>query len=181
MNVQIDSIDSGPGPGISGDGYGGVPQPMEEQVNKPLNRFVIRNSKMLVASLHQIFHYKVSKEVEIDDGQDKRRVFTAPALLPLHPVQGRPDDMAELLRHSVKSISEMLVTKLDDVDEHQQLIFSVVVHHGTDREGEQTKVVPGEWFFQGAQDAFAKLTHARPVVLHQTLEQGFLAGVVSID
>src|SRR5215467_9732786 len=175
MYLQIDSIESGPGPGINGNGCGGGPQPMEDDINEPLNRFVIRNSKMLVASSHQMFHYKISKEVEIDDGQDERRIFTAPALLPLHPVQHRPDDIAELLRHSIKSISEMLVAKLDDVDEHEQLIFGVVVHHGTNREGEQTKVVLGEWFFKRAQDPFAKLTDAGSVVLHQTLEQGFLA------
>ena len=98
-------------------------------------------------------------------------------------IRNRPwvaDETKNEFRFEIEA-GRLLIAKLNDVDEHEQLIFGVVVDHRTNREGEQTKVVLGEWFFKRTQDPFAKLTDARSVVLHQTLKQGFLAGVVGID
>src|SRR5262249_19753185 len=122
---------------------------------------------MLPAPLHKPFHGEVGKQIEVYGGQGEARVFSAPPFLSLYLSQRGTPDPAKLLGHFVKSVREMLVLEFDDIDEHQQLIFGVVVNHGADGEGQEPQPVSGEGILKRSQDSSTKTAHAGTVILDQ--------------
>lgn len=66
--------------------------------------------KMLIALVHEPFHNKISKEIEIDGGEGEGRIFSAPAFLPFHLLQGRPQVPAELFRQSGSPASRVRIS-----------------------------------------------------------------------
>src|SRR5262249_27651657 len=154
---------------------------MGKKVDKALDRLFVWDSQMLPAPLHEPFHGEVGKEIEINGGQGKGGVFTAPAFLPFNLIQGGPHNPAKLLRHLVERVGKVLVLELDDINKHEELVFSVIVDHGADGKSQQAEIVLGERIFERAQHSSAKTAHACAIVLNQAREQRLFVGEINVD
>src|SRR6202035_1521775 len=93
----------------------------------------------------------------------------------------RPQYLSHPSRHVAVHIGEMSIFELENIDEEQQPVLSVVIHHRANRHGQELKSVPREWLDQQHDGASMEGVHAGAIGLDQLLEELFLAGIIGID
>src|SRR5579864_8297938 len=85
-----------------------TPHAAGNKINKPLNSLLVADAHGLLA-LHVAYSQGIDKKVDVDCGQGKCGIASAPARSLLRLLQDRPQQPAKALRHVVKDPLKMPV------------------------------------------------------------------------